>query len=335
MFSGLILSSCKAEVKKETAQYFIFDTVVDITAYGENSENAVNAVRELLYRYDALLSTTDENSEIYRLNNNETASVSYETAEIIKSSLEISSLTGGCLDITVYPLVELWGFTSGSYRVPEQQEIEEKLSYVGFEKITLDGVNVSKESPQVEIDLGATAKGYIGVKAAEAIRNAGCSSAVLSIGGNVVTVGNKPDGEEFNVGITWTDGEKICATVALKDMSAITSGTYQRNFTEDGVFYHHIIDPKTGYPAVSDIGSVTIFSENGLAADGLSTALFVMGSESCIDFFESCRYEELNLQSFDFMIIKNDGTCIVTENIYSKMKLNSDCIDEDKIVILK
>lgn len=331
---SFVLTSCNSEVKTETAEFFVFDTVVDITAYGENAKEAIEAARDELYRYDALLSTTNENSDIYKVNNNEAQEVSTETAEIIEKSLKISELTEGSLDITIYPVVELWGFTGGNYRVPEESEIEEALNFVGFDKISLQGNNVVKDDPKVQIDLGATAKGYIGDKVSEAIKNAGCNSAVLSIGGNVVTVGNKPDGQDFNVGITWTDGKGICATVSLKDMSAVTSGTYQRNFTENGVFYHHIIDPKTGYPAQSDIGSVTIFTSNGLAADGLSTAFFVMGSEKAVEFYESEKYLELGIKNLDFMIIKNDGTCIVTKNIYSNMKLNSDCISESGVTLI-
>lgn len=331
---SFVLTSCNSEVKTETAEFFVFDTVVDITAYGENAKEAIEAARDELYRYDALLSTTNENSDIYKANNNEAQEVSTETAEIIEKSLKISELTEGSLDITIYPVVELWGFTGGNYRVPEESEIEETLNFVGFDKISLQGNNVVKDDPKVQIDLGATAKGYIGDKVSEAIKNADCNSAVLSIGGNVVTVGTKPDGKDFNVGITWTDGKGICATVSLKDMSAVTSGTYQRNFTENGVFYHHIIDPKTGYPAQSDIGSVTIFTSNGLAADGLSTAFFVMGSEKAVEFYESEKYLELGIKNLDFMIIKNDGTCIVTKNIYSNMKLNSDCISESGVTLI-
>lgn len=331
---SFVLTSCNSEVKTETAEFFVFDTVVDITAYGENAKEAIEAARDELYRYDALLSTTKGNSDIYKVNNNESQEVSTETAEIIEKSLKISELTEGALDITIYPVVELWGFTGGNYRVPSESEIEEALNFVGFDKISLQGNNVVKEDTKVQIDLGATAKGYIGDKVSEAIKNAGCNSAVLSIGGNVVTVGNKPDGKDFNVGITWTDGKGICATVSLKDMSAVTSGTYQRNFTENGVFYHHIIDPKTGYPAQSDIGSVTIFTSNGLAADGLSTAFFVMGSEKAVEFYESEKYLELGIKNLDFMIIKNDGTCIVTKNIYSNMKLNSDCISESGVTLI-
>ena len=331
---SFVLTSCNSEVKTETAEFFVFDTVVDITAYGENAKEAIEAARDELYRYDALLSTTNENSDIYKVNNNESQEVSAESAEIIEKSLKISELTEGSLDITIYPVVELWGFTGGNYRVPSESEIEEALNFVGFDTISLQGNNVVKNDPQVQRDLGATAKGYLGDKVAEAIKNAGCNSAVLSIGGNVVTVGNKPDGQDFNVGITWTDGKGICATVSLKDMSAVTSGTYQRNFTENGVFYHHIIDPKTGYPAQSDIGSVTIFTSNGLVADGLSTAFFVMGSENAVEFYESKKYLELGIKNLDFMIIKNDGTCIVTENIYSNMKLNSDCISENDVTVI-
>ena len=331
---SFVLTSCNSEVKTETAEFFVFDTVVDITAYGEKAKEAIEAARDELYRYDALLSTTNENSDIYKVNNNEYQEVSAETAEIIEKSLKISELTEGSLDITIYPVVELWGFTGGNYRVPSESEVEEALNFVGFDKISLQGNNVIKDDPKVQIDLGATAKGYIGDKVAEAIKNAGCNSAVLSIGGNVVTVGTKPDGKDFNVGITWTDGKEICATVSLKDMSAVTSGTYQRNFTENGVFYHHIIDPKTGYPAQSDIGSVTIFTSNGLVADGLSTAFFVMGSEKAVEFYESEKYLQLGIKNLDFMIIKNDGACIVTESIYSNMKLNSDCISESDVTVI-
>lgn len=305
-----------------------------MTAYGDNAQRAVEAVRDELYRYESMLSASGVGSEIYRVNSNELQQVSKETAEIIEGSLAISELTEGCLDITVYPLVELWGFADGNYRVPEASEIQEALNFVGYEKVSVSGGQVIKDDPQVKIDLGAVAKGYIGDKAAQAIKNAGCDSAIVSIGGNVVTIGTKPGGEAFNVGVSWIDGKGICAAVELRDISAVTSGTYQRNFTENGVFYHHIIDPKTGYPAESDIGSVTIFSVNGLAADGLSTAFFVMGSEKAKSFYESEKYLELGVESLDFMIIKNDGTCIVTEGVYNNMKIDTDYITEDKLTVI-
>lgn len=334
MSFSFLLTSCKTEVNSEAAEFFVFDTVVDITAYGENAKEAINAVREELYWYDALLSATNETSDIYKLNSNQTGQVSDETAEIIDKSLKISEISDGCLDITIYPISELWGFTGGNYRVPEKSEIEEALNFVGYNKISLQEETVVKEEPNVKIDLGAVAKGYIGDKAAEAVKNAGCDSAILSIGGNVVAVGKKPDGEDFNIGVAWTDGKGICATIPLSDISAVTSGTYQRNFTENGVFYHHIIDPKTGYPAESDVGSVTIFSNDGLAADGLSTAFFVMGSEKAVEFYESEKYLQLGIDSLDFMIIKNDGTCIVTENIYKNIKFDDDYISESCVNVI-
>lgn len=332
---GIFTLACRKEkVTVKTAEFFVFDTVVDITAYGENAQPAIDAAKEELYRYNALLSAVDKDSDIYRINSNEAQSVSEETAEIIERSLNISELTDGSFDITVYPIVKLWGFTGGSFRVPEASEIEEALSFVGYEKVSVIGNEIIKDDPNVQIDLGATAKGYIGDKAAEAIKAAGCNSAVLSIGGNVVTVGSKSDGQRFNVGVMWTDGKEICATVPLKDISAVTSGTYQRNFTENGVFYHHIIDPKTGCPAESDIGSVTVFTSDGLVADGLSTAFFVMGSGKTLEFYESEKYQELGVESLDFMIIKNDGTCIVTENIYKDMSFNSNLISETDVTVV-
>lgn len=334
VLSALVFASCGSETKEAAAEFFVFDTVVDIKAYGDNGQTAVDAAKDVLYKYDSMFSATKEGSEIYKLNNNETTKVSEETAEIIEKSLKISELSQGSLDITVYPIVELWGFTGESCRVPEDSEIAEALSFVGYDKIALQNGEVIKENPKVQIDLGAVAKGYIGDKVAEAIRNAGCSSAVVSIGGNVVTVGKKPGGEKFSVGVTWTDGKGICAAAALSDISAVTSGTYQRNFTENGVFYHHIIDPRTGYPAQSDIGSVTIFSDDGLVADGLSTAFFVMGSERAAEFYQNEEYRQLGIESLDFMIIKNDGTCLVTENIYGDIKLNQDYIAESDVTVI-
>lgn len=334
VLSSFILSACDNEVQTETAEFFVFDTVVNITAYGENGGKAIEAVRDELYRYDDLLSTENKNSDIYKLNSNETDKVSEETAQIIERSLKISEVTEGSLDITVYPLSKLWGFIGGNYNVPNQEDIEKVLENVGYDKIALADGTVLKDSDDVEIDLGATAKGYIGDRIAETLKNSGCDSAVVSIGGNVVTVGKKNQKEDFNVGVTWIDGKGICASVALSDISAITSGAYQRNFTENGVFYHHIIDPKTGYPANSDIGSVTIFSTDGLIADGLSTAFFVMGSEKTLDFYNSRKYLELGIESLDFFIVKNDGQCIVTENIYNKMSLNSEYINESNVTVI-
>ncbi len=268
-----------------SVEIFAMDTVISIKAYGKNAEKALDAATAEIHRIEKLFSTTDSESEIYRLNTEKTLTLSDEVADLLALSLDISNQTNGAFDISVYPLVTLYGFTKGEYRVPKQSELENALEYVGYKKISVQKSKVNLLSG-ASVDLGAIAKGYCGDRVAEVLKQNGVFSAVISIGGNVRLLGNKPYADGYTIAIRNPSGDGYIGSVTVSDCSVVTSGAYQRYFEIDGVKYHHIIDPKTGLCADSGILSATVICENGAVADALSTAFFVAGKESAEEF---CR----------------------------------------------
>lgn len=301
----LALCSCaKTEYKKSI---FAMDTVMDLTVYGENEDALLSAEAEIK-RIDALLDRGNESSEIYQINNKKTAEVSSETAELIKTAVGISEKTDGAFDITTASVTDLWGFYGGNFRVPTDSELKTALYSVGYEKIQLDGRNITIPENS-SIDLGGIGKGYASDRVMEVLKNNGAKSAVISLGGNVRTLGKKPNGQEWKIGITDPmDKSQLLGTVSVCDSAVVTSGGYQRYFEADGVTYHHIIDPETGKCAQSGLASVTIIAKSGTVADGLSTALFVMGLDKAAEFWREDG-------SFEAVFVDDGGDIYVTAGI--------------------
>ena len=293
-------------------ELFAMDTYMKFTAYGDNSEAALSDICNKIEELEKLFSVTDESSDISRINTAQgnIVNVSSDTENIISRSVEISRLTEGNADITVYPLVRAWGFTTGEYAVPTEEVIKGLLDNTGYENITLSENTVTVPE-NFQLDLGSIAKGYAGEICAEMLRSEGVSSAILNLGGNIQTVGEKPDGSPWKVAVTdpFSQSDFIC-TVEVRDKAVVTSGNYQRYFIADnGKKYCHIIDPKTGYPADNGLASVTVIGDSGTYCDGLSTALFVMGKDKSAEFWKERR-------DFDMIIIEANGNVLVTENIY-------------------
>ena len=322
---GLIftLCSCSDQESTDRAQeneidLFAMDTYMFLKAYGDNGETALQKASDRIKELEAMLSATDEKSEIFKLNSAAGAQtvISSDTSFLIGRSLEINNETGGAFDITLYPVTKEWGFTTGNYNVPSQNRIDELLAKVGSENIILnsDGDSVSLKNG-ANIDLGGIAKGYAGSCAADIIRSEGVASAILNMGGNVQTIGSKPDGSSWKVGVQDpNDSTKLVGTVEVNDKAVITSGGYERYFEdEDGNTYWHIIDPKTGYPAVTDIISVTVIGSDGTTCDAMSTSLFVMGTEKSADYLKANN-------NYDAVLVSNDNKLYITKGIMNDFK---------------
>lgn len=298
--------------KPETIDIFAMDTYMKLTAYGDNAENALTLSSNEINRLDNLWSISNEESEVYLLNKNKKLSVSPDTKKIIETALNISKETNHAFDITIYPVVKAWGFTTGSYNIPTDKELESILKHVNSDYINIENSNVSLSSEKVEIDLGGIAKGYTSNKIISILKDNGITSAILSLGGNVQTLGTKPNGSPWNVAIQDPlDPNEYIGSVKVDNKAVITSGGYQRYFEKDGKIYHHIIDTTTGKPVRNNIASVTIISEDGTLADGLSTSLFVMGKEKAIDFWRK------NIYNFDFILIMDNGEITITKDLES------------------
>ena len=231
--------------------------------------------------------------------------------QLLTAALSASERTGGAFDPTVYPLVKLWGFTDELRKVPSPDERAEALNHVGIQNVSLSGTTVTLAEGSM-LDFGGIAKGYAAERCAELLAQAGVEAALLSLGGNVQTLGSKPDGTLWTVGIANPEApsEAIAKLTFSGSKALVTSGGYQRYFEENGVRYHHILDPKTGCPAESGLTSVTVLADSGTLADALSTALFVMGLDRATDFWRAS-------DDFDAVFLTDSGEIYATEGAAS------------------
>ncbi len=306
----LLLCGCqeKAEpAEQHTKTVFAMDTVMELSVCG--GEDLLAGAENIITDAEARLSVTRSDSEIARLNREGRGEVSDSTFALLERSLELCALTDGALDISVYPIVRAWGFTTGEHCVPDPDALQALLPYVDYRKIELRAGDEVLLGDQMQIDLGSVAKGWLGDAILEYFRSNGGSSAMISLGGNVQALGAKPDGSLWRVAIADPSGEGYAGVVEIRDRAVVTSGGYERWFEQDGVRYHHIIDPATGAPAESGLLSVTVVGESGLTCDGLSTALFVMGLDRAADFWRQSG-------GFEAVFITDSGICL-TEGLAS------------------
>lgn len=291
---------------------FAMDTYMTVTAYGENAEAAVDAAQAEIERLDALLSTGDEDSEIAKLNADGSAELSEDAGYLTERALELYQKTDGAFDIAIYPVMEAWGFPTQNFQVPSQDTLDQLLPLTDAGNISYDKETkkISFGVEGMKIDLGGIAKGYTSSRIMDIYKDNGITSGLVNLGGNVQALGTKTDGTKWKIAVQSPDDtEDYLGILSVQDKAVITSGGYERYFEQDGVTYHHIIDPKTGYPAESGLVSVTIVSEDGTLADGLSTSLFIMGKEKAADFWREHK------DDFDAILMSDDGTLYVTEGL--------------------
>ena len=301
--------SAVTEYKKTV---YAMDTVMDLKVYAADDE-ILNAAEQEIYRIEQLLKRSDENSEIYKINSSEKCEITEETAYILNTALETGKETDGAFDISIAPVMDLWGFYGQKFYVPTEAEIAEKLALTDYRKIKLSGTTV-KTPADMQIDLGGIGKGYTSDRVIELMRDNGAKSAIISLGGNVQTLGTKPDGSAWNIGIQnpFNTSEYI-GGIRVADEAVITSGGYQRYFMDGDKRYHHIIDPKTGKPSESGLSLVTIVSESGIRADALSTSLFVMGLEKSSEYWRKHG-------GFEAVLVTDADKIYVTEGLKDRFK---------------
>lgn len=306
----LSLTACGGE-QPESIQLFAMDTVMDLTAYGENAAAALTDASREINRLERLLSRTIDTSEISQINAGGAVTVSEETASLLAQAQTYTAATDGAFDVTIAPLVSLWGITTDSPYVPTQQEIDALLPLVGSEHLHLSGDTATLDDG-CAIDLGGIAKGYASDRVAAIFARHGITSGTISLGGNVYVCGSKPNGQPWVVAIQNPRSDGYAVTVALMDSFAVTSGGYQRYYTApDGTVYQHILDPKTGYPVESDLLSVSILCDNGTMADAYSTALYVMGSAGAQAFWRTHG-------GFEMILITTAGQVLYTPGLSEK-----------------
>ncbi len=308
-----IFSGC-ASRSPVRVSFFAMDTLCAVTAYGTEASRAAELAEREMLRLDAMFSRMKETSPVSELNrraDGEATAVPEELFDLIGKATLFSERTNGAFDITVAPLMDLWNFKSESPRVPGRGEIEALLPLVGWKEIECDPSErtVRFRVAGMKIDLGGIAKGYASVRLAELMREAGVESALLSLGGNIAAIGKKPDGTPWQIGVQDPrNPQGILGTLSAADAYLITSGDYQRFFTADGTRYHHILDPQTGYPAQKGLVSATIISADGTAADAVSTALIVLGTDEAIRFWRES-------DDFEAVLVTSDSRVLLTEGL--------------------
>ena len=302
----LLLSGC-AE-KEASRECFAMDTVMQLRAYGPQTAAALDAAEQEIYRLEGLLSCQDPEAELARCNTG-SETVSEETAALIQTALDLSAATGGAYDPTLYPLTLAWGFSGGQYHVPDEAELSALRTQTGAEHVQVDGCRVRLDAG-MQLDLGGIAKGCTAWRVRKILQDAGVRAAIVSLGGNVAAIGKKPGGGDWIVGLQDPqDPGSYFGTVAVSGACVVTSGGYQRYFEQDGVRYHHILDPKTGRPAASGLQSVSVVSQDDTLADALSTALFVMGLDA-----GAALYRAGDL-AFEAVFMTDDGSVWITPGL--------------------
>lgn len=306
------LSGCAA-ISKEPMTYTdtVFDSVIALTIYDSKDQEILDECKSICHKYDAMFSATNPDSEISKINQagGNPVEVSSETATVIKKGLYYGKLSNGAFDITVGKVSSLWNFTAENPSIPDAAAIADAVEHVDYKKVLVSGNTVTMQDPEAAIDLGAIAKGYIADRLKEYLEKEGVRHANINLGGNVQTIGGKPDGSAFNIGIQEPFSETgiPITSVKIKDQSIVTSGTYQRYFEKDGTIYHHILDPKTGYPCQNGLSSVTIITDSSLTADALSTTCFVLGPEEGLKLVNQ-------LDNVDAIFINNENEITYSNN---------------------
>ena len=305
----------QADAAEEELSLFAMDTYMTLKAYGENAGDALKKAKDEIIALDELLSTGNPDSEVSRINliaGGEKISLSETVSYLMKRSLEANEMSGGAFNPLIYPVMRAWGFTDENYQVPDKELLNSLRDVTDISMLEYDeeSGSLSFKMDGIEIDFGGIAKGYTSERVIQILKENGVESAVVSLGGNVQTLGVKPDGSMWKIAIRDPeDASGYIGVLRTEDKAVITSGGYERFFEEDGKVYHHIIDPETFFPADSGIISSTVISDDAALADALSTAVFVMGVEKASQMWQEHR------DSFDLIMLADDGQLYITEGI--------------------
>ena len=320
-------ASRAAEEARE--EFFAMDTKMTVKVYGEGAPEAAREAKERLQALDALWSATHEGSDVARLNSGagEAIALSPKTMRLLRMSEEVREETKGALDVTLAPLLQLWGFTGGVHRVPTAEEIEAARALTGAGKLKLDeAAGTARLEKGSSVELGAVAKGYAGELVAAELKSCGVRSALLDLGGNIEAVGMREDGTPWRVGLRNPFGGALLGTVEVADAAVVTSAIDQRFFTDEaGNRYWHILDPATGKPAASGLASATVVASSGGRADALSTALFVMGAERAAAFWRE-------RQDFEMVLVGMDGHVWITEGLLDRFSAGEGLTGEVEVI---
>jgi thiamine biosynthesis lipoprotein len=285
--------------KPATTEIYSMNTIIDITVYGPDKEKAEEEIIKEIHKINNLVDDFSKNSDVYKINENagiKPVQVDPLTIDMISKSVGVAEETQGAFDPTIYPLSKIWGFKSGDFRIPKKEEIQAKLTLVSYKNIKVDKNTVFLTKKNAGIDLGGIAKGYTLDKIKEILSKYNVTSALINMGGNILTYKNPPNGKFWKIGIKNPRGDGISGIINVEKTKYIsTSGDYERFFIKNGRRYCHILDPHTGYPAARLV-SITVISDKGYLGDALSTAFFVKGKEYALS---NAKVFNIELIGFD------------------------------------
>ena len=324
-----ILAGCRPSPPARVSESeFLLGTVVTITVHGHADANAAIAAafdrtRQIQAKMSANEADYDE-TELIRVNRNagiQPVEVSEDTFHVVTEAIRFAEMTDGAFDPTVLPLFRLWGMDSPSPAVPDEQEIDEVLELIGYESVQIDRERrtVYLPEPGMALDLGGIAKGYAVNESARVMREMGVNHAILDYGGDIVTIGTRPDGSPWRIGIQHPAGRRgqFLGVLASVNESVVSSGDYERFFIENGVRYHHIFDPDTGMPSDAGLTSVTVVGADATTTDALSTAIFVMGAERGLELVAS-------LSGYEAVISTGRQELYVTSGVANRFELRAE-----------
>ena len=313
-----VLCGCR-NLQKSSLSFQAMNTFVSVQTFGENSKNVNQKIKARLSELESLFSTTDSSSEIYKLNHSsEKIQVSSETYSLLSYSVKMAEIFNGHFNPALFPVIREWGFTTGNYHVPSQEKINFLLKKTDFSQIQFFDDNFVQLQDSMSVDFGSVAKGFASDEIVKILSENNILSALIDFGGNIIAFGEKPDSSFWRIGIKNPFGGEVSLAVKVKNQMVITSGGYERFFTDENQKkYIHIFDGKTGFPVENEIESVTIISENGLYADTLSTALFIIGSENAVSFWRERK-------DFQMIILQKDGSILYTSPLESQIEILSE-----------
>lgn len=288
-----------------------FDTIITLTVYNQKDSQVLDGCFELADHYEQLLSRTISDSDISKINNADGnwVTVNQDTIEVLEAGLKYCEISDGKFDITIGKLSDLWDFDNNNGTIPDNTDIQEAVSHVNYRNVKINGTQAALTDPDAEIDLGGIAKGFIADKMKEYMKEHGVTSGMINLGGNVLVLGNKTDGSDYQIGISkpFAPRNEPLAAVSIQDQTVVSSGVYERYFKKDGKLYHHILDSTTGYPINNGLYEVTIICDKSTDGDGLSTTCFALGLQDGMKLIESLDNTEAVFVTSDMKIYKSSG----------------------------
>ncbi len=305
-----LLSGCGKTAPLQQSGFY-FDTIITITLYDQSKTDELKHCFELAELYENYFSAKISTSDISKINAaaGKPVLVHDETAELLKKGLHYCRLSGGKFDITIGKLTSLWDFHSESPQIPDAAAIADAVSTIDYRNVILNGNEVTLTNKDAALDLGGIAKGYIADKMKEYLLSRGITSGLINLGGNVLAIGSKDNGDAYTIGLQkpFDETGSPIASIQLKDQTAVTSGIYERAFEQNGTLYHHILDTDTGYPYDNGLLSVSIICPYSADGDGLSTACFSLGLKDGMELIESLDHTEAVFITSDYELHCSSG----------------------------